>query len=181
MIKLLSGTASKNKNIIKLSATDKINATFSYTTSGNKVYLDIPEDVSMAKYSFSKKSLKNLSTCHIDLQRLYNEVIKEFDCTILCGHRNETEQNKAVAEGNSTKKWPESNHNTKPSTAVDAIPYPIDFKDREEIIHFAGYVFGIAQTLGIKIRWGGSWKGFGKLNKDYYKDPFDDLVHWELV
>lgn len=52
---------------------------------------------------YSERSKKRLETCHEDLQKLFNEVIKHFDCTILCGHRGQEEQDKAFAEGMSFK------------------------------------------------------------------------------
>ena len=51
--------------------------------------------------SFGKQSQANLATCHPDLQTLFREVIKYFDCTIIEGFRNEADQNKAFAAGNS--------------------------------------------------------------------------------
>lgn len=39
----------------------------------------------MPKYS--KNSLSKLDTCHCELQELFHQVIKEFDCTILEGSR----------------------------------------------------------------------------------------------
>ena len=75
----------------------------------------------MPKYSTISKS--RLVTCHQDLQTLFNEVIKYYDCTIVYGHRGEIAQNQAYAEGKSQLKWPNSKHNKWPSLAVDAAPY----------------------------------------------------------
>ena len=49
---------------------------------------------------FSKSSLEKLATCHIDLQTLFNEVIKTFDCIVTEGYRNQEDQEKAFASGN---------------------------------------------------------------------------------
>ena len=43
---------------------------------------------------FGRRSRKNLETCHEDLQELFNQVIKYFDCTVIQGHRGKEEQNK---------------------------------------------------------------------------------------
>lgn len=132
---------------------------------------------------FSNASKRELDTCHTDLQTLFNEVIKQRDCSVLQGFRNKEEQNKAYEEGKSQKKWPNGNHNKNPSTAVDVIPFPIDWNDREGITYFAGYVLGIAEGLiqtgkiTHKLRWGGDWNSDGQV-KD---NKFDDLVHFELV
>ena len=41
---------------------------------------------------FSQKSLNKLNQCHPDLQRLFLEVIKEHDCTIIEGYRTKEDQ-----------------------------------------------------------------------------------------
>lgn len=126
--------------------------------------------------SFSKTSYQKLSTCEIPLVTIFMEVIKHFDCTILTGHRNEEDQNKAFNDGKSQIKWPNGKHNSLPSKAVDVAPYPIDWGDRERMNYFAGFVKGIATSKGIEIRWGGDWD-----NDTEVKDnSFDDLVHFEL-
>ena len=43
---------------------------------------------------FSQDSFSKLSTCHPDLQVLFYEVIKYYDCTILEGYRNQVDQDK---------------------------------------------------------------------------------------
>lgn len=109
---------------------------------------------------FSERSLAKLGTCHRDLQDLFNEVIKHVDCTILCGHRGEAAQEKAVLKGYSKAHFPNSKHNTFPSIAADVVPYPIDWSDKERFYYFAGVVQGIASQRNINIKWGGSFKSF---------------------
>ena len=125
---------------------------------------------------FGRSSKQRLETCHEDLQEIFNEVIKYFDCSVLCGHRGEEDQNKAVASGNSKVAWPNGRHNANPSNAVDVAPYPIDWEDRERMTYFAGMVMGIAKVRGIPLRWGGDWNSDTNL-KD---NNFDDLPHFEL-
>ena len=119
-------------------------------------------------YKFGKTSAARLATCHPDLQRLFNEVIKEIDCTILCGHRTEAEQFKAFKEGNSKLLWPNSKHNSNPSMAVDVGPWPLDWNDVKAFEKLAEVVKRKANELNIQIRWGGDWK------------RFVDRPHWEL-
>lgn len=126
---------------------------------------------------FSARSKERLSSCHPDLQTLFEEVIKDFDCTILVGHRGEKEQNTAVNEGKSTKFWPNSMHNSTPSLAVDVAPFPLAWKDIQKFYYFAGFVMGKAHNLGLKIRWGGDWD----CDKDLHDQHLNDLVHFELV
>ena len=125
---------------------------------------------------FGKKSKKNLATCDEDLIALFKEVVKYFDCTVLEGYRGEKLQNKYFDEGKSKLRYPDGNHNNNPSTAVDVVPYPIDWDDRERMTYFAGFVKGVAYQMGIPIRWGGDWN-----NNNQLKDnSFDDLPHFEL-
>ena len=126
---------------------------------------------------FSNKSKANLETCEPELQDIFNTVIEWFDCTILEGHRGEERQNQLCDEGKSQVRYPNSKHNSTPSRAVDVIPYPIDWEDRERMTFFAGWVMAIAKMQGTALRWGGDW------DKDtQVKDnSFDDLVHFELA
>jgi peptidoglycan L-alanyl-D-glutamate endopeptidase CwlK len=133
---------------------------------------------------FSRRSIIALSSCHPDLQVLLNYAIKTFDFTVTEGFRNEADQNKAYASGNSKVRWPNGKHNTKPSLAVDIYPYPINFDDEKLQLWFGGYILGLAQILKdegkIKhsIRWGGSWNGLGKLNSG---NMLNDLGHFEVI
>jgi peptidoglycan L-alanyl-D-glutamate endopeptidase CwlK len=135
----------------------------------------------MPKYS--KTSEANLKSCHSDLQVIFNEVIKHFDHSILCGHRGENEQNEAFRSGNSKLTYPNSKHNKVPSLAVDALPFPINWKDTNQMILFAGYVQGVAMMLHAKglisheLRWGGDWNRNHKTSDERFKD----YPHFELI
>lgn len=124
-----------------------------------------------------------LATCHPDLQTLFNEVIKSFDCTVLEGHRDEAAQDRAVKDGKSQLAYPFGKHNATPSNAVDVSPYPIEWQNLNRFYWFAGYVMGIAQKLlddgkmSHAIRYGGDWNS----NKEITDNHFNDLVHFELV
>ena len=125
---------------------------------------------------FGKTSLQRLHTCHPLLQELFMVAIGHYDCTILCGHRGEEEQNQAVKEGKSKTLWPNSKHNNLPSRAVDAAPWPVRWWDTKKFYHFAGFVLGMASQMGIDLRWGGDWDS----DKDLNDQDFNDLVHFEL-
>jgi peptidoglycan L-alanyl-D-glutamate endopeptidase CwlK len=127
--------------------------------------------------SYSKTSLKRLSTCDERLQILFHEVIKYYDCSILCGHRGQEEQDEAYRKGYSKLKFPRSKHNALPSKAVDVAPYPIDWNDHTRFYHFAGFVKGIAAKLGLKIRCGCDWDG----DNNFKDQTFHDLPHFELL
>jgi len=127
--------------------------------------------------SFGGQSRMRLNTCHPDLIRLFEEVVKHYDCTILCGHRGEEEQTKAFKEGRSKVEFPLSKHNAYPSLAVDAAPYPVDWDDLQRFYHIVGYVRGVAQGMGIKIRSGADWDGDFEIRDQ----NFNDIVHFELL
>jgi len=137
---------------------------------------------------FSKKSLKKLNTCEDDLQVLMNEVIKHYDCTILCGHRSIKEQQLLYKYGKSHLDGVHklSKHNYTPSRAVDVVPYPINWDDVKRFEYFGGYVLGIADILykdgkmSHRVRWGGNWRG-NINNRDIQRSGFRDYVHFELV
>lgn len=116
---------------------------------------------------FGKSSKEKLATCHPDLQRLFNEVIKVYDCTVIEGHRTMERQLELVAAGKSRTK--NSKHLTNPSKACDVVPNPVDWEDLHRFRELAAVVIRIAHELGIKVKWGGTFRGF-----------FDG-PHWEIV
>lgn len=133
---------------------------------------------------FSQSSFSKLSTCHQDLQVLFYEVIKCFDCTILEGYRNQVDQEKDYVDGKTKLHFPDGKHNHQPSMAVDVTPYPVNFDDNKLSIWFGGYVLGIAQRLkdegkmSHSVRWGGAWDGLGKLDRT---GELNDADHFELI
>lgn len=135
----------------------------------------------MAK--FGKSSLTRLETCHEDLQLLFLQVVNTFDCSIICGHRGQDEQDEAFKKNLSKLRYPNSKHNSMPSMAIDVIPYPVNWKDLKRMHYFAGYVKAIAeqlkkdQLMSHDIRWGGDWDSDTQVNDQ----TFIDLPHFELV
>jgi len=126
---------------------------------------------------FSRKSKSKLESCHKDLQRLFEEVVKHFYCTVIDVHIGKERQNNAYDEGKSKLRFPNGKHNQSPSIAVDIIPYPVDWSDRDRHHLFAGFVLGMATQMDLEVRWGGDWDRDTK-TKD---NKFDDLVHFELA
>jgi len=128
-------------------------------------------------FKFSERSTRRLNSCHPDLVRLFNEVIKNYDCTILEGHRSDERQEELYHEGKSKLRAGQSKHNKNPSLAVDVAPYPIRWNEPERFYHFAGFVLATAIELDINIRFGGDWDG----DNDFNDQTFFDLPHFELV
>lgn len=132
---------------------------------------------------FSAASLSRLNTCHPKLVHLFTEIIKEHDCIIICGARSDFDQQKAFKDKKSKldgiiKKSKHQVDKKNPfSRAVDVAPCPLDWNNKQRFFNFAGKVLAKADTLGIKIRWGGDWDG----DKDYTNNKFNDLPHFELL
>lgn len=143
---------------------------------------------------FGRRSRRNLNTAEYDLQRLFDEVVKYFDCTVIYGHRLPEEQFELFKQGRELRhgKWVVterhkvvtncdgfkklSEHNALPSKAVDVLPYPIDFTDTKRMYMFVGFVRGKADTMGIDIRCGADWDGDTQVRDQ----NFHDLPHFEL-
>ncbi|MCX4025068.1 M15 family peptidase [Endozoicomonas sp. SM1973] len=132
---------------------------------------------------FSPTSLERLATCHEDLQVLFSEIIKDCDCSILIGHRNQQDQDVAYVAGKSTLLFPHSKHNRLPAFAVDVAPYPIKWEEYNQFYYLGGLVVGTAIKLfkegrmKHRLRWGGDWNR----NHQVSDQTFNDLVHFELV
>lgn len=139
---------------------------------------------------FGKRSQDNLDTCHPDFQRLFAEVVRWFDCSVLYGFRDEKLQNKLFNKvPKVTKvKWPDSTHNTVPSNGIDVVPYPIRWPDKRNrpetfakdlgsFYMFDGYVLATAKQMGIEIISGSDWDR----DFDLLDQSFDDLAHFQRV
>lgn len=136
--------------------------------------------------AFSAKSRAALATCDSRLQRVLNEVVKHFDCTVLEGHRSVARQQALYAQGRTTPGpvvtqidgvRTKGTHNYLPSRAVDVVPYPIDWADTQRMHYFAGFVVGTAASMGVTLRWGGDWDR----DTQTADERFRDLPHFEVV
>lgn len=131
---------------------------------------------------FGRSSRKRLNECHPELQRLFEVVVREYDCTILVGYRGKEEQNKAYEGRKSQLRFPQSKHNKEPSDAVDVAPWfaekpHIRWGDTEKFYEFMGFVRGIAYMLDINIRCGGNWD----MDDELHDQKLMDLVHFERM
>ena len=133
--------------------------------------------IEVPNYSFSERSQFNLATCAVPLQTLFWEVIKHWDCGVICGHRDEKAQNEAFIKGATKLHFPDSKHNTYLSRAVDVFPCPLDWDDIPRWRDFGFFVMGVAAAKNINIRWGADW------NKNYSTEDerFKDFPHFELI
>jgi peptidoglycan L-alanyl-D-glutamate endopeptidase CwlK len=135
-------------------------------------------------YYFGSTSLKRLATCHQDIQDVLKEAITKtpIDFTVVCGNRDKASQDEAFNNGKSSVRWPHSKHNPFPSLAVDIAPWwpgdGIVWHRRNEFIWLAGFVCGVAEMRGVKMRWGGNWDQDQEIITD---QDLIDLPHLELV
>ena len=134
-------------------------------------------------YHFSRLSLERLGTCHVELQRLMHAVMNEqrMDFSILCGYRDEVDQNKAVKQGHSKLCWPHGRHNHNPSLAVDIAAYPIDDFNQDNTHRtkiLAAIVQQKAKQLEIPVFWGGHWTHLDDIYHFQLPESYAKPVHW---
>jgi len=126
--------------------------------------------------TLGKRSLDSLKGVHPKLVKVMTEAIKDtpIDFTITDGGRTTAQQQALYAKGRTAAGSivtkvdgvkQKSNHQAKADGfyhAVDLYPYvngKIDFNDTKSLEVIAKHIKSIAKTLGIKIGWGGDWKG----------------------
>lgn len=100
-----------------------------------------------------------------------NALIDEMDVTILCGYRNQDEQEAAFKAGTSKAHFGQSPHNFSPSLAVDVAPYPIDWDNLSAFNDMGNKILELAKELGIEVELGRDFQF-----KDY---PHCQLANWE--
>lgn len=137
--------------------------------------------------AFSKKSRAMLEQVHPDLQLIMEEAIKIIDFSITEGARTKEKQLEYFKAGKSktlnSKHLPKycAQYGRNYSMAIDIVPYPVNYNDRERFCLLAGIVLGIAKILldqgkiKHRIRWGGDWNR-NCITKD---ESFSDLPHFE--
>lgn len=137
--------------------------------------------------ALSEFSLGNLSTCRIEIVETFTVVAKEFDIRVLEGRRSWKRQGELLMAEKTKLEPGESAHNPPKlpdgtedmewlSRAVDAVPYPIDWKDAKRFIYMAGLVIGVGRSLGHNFIWGGNWDDDQIIIDD---QNFDDLPHFQ--
>ncbi len=125
----------------------------------------------------NSRSRRKLESCHTNLQLILQKVDEIFPIAIIWGYRGQAIQTIAFEEGNSTKPWPRSKHNEKPSIAVDIAPLPVIWEKTDRFKVLGGVVIGVAYMMGIPIIWGGDWDG----DLDLTDQTLMDYGHVELI
>ena len=123
--------------------------------------------------TYGKTSQQRLITCHDDLQKIFMEVIKYIDISIIEGIRTTETQQKYFNEGHSqidgvTKKSYHQDNGSGLSRAVDVCPYVngLVWDNDKYWRNLAKIVFRETQLLISQgeithyIEWGGNWRNF---------------------
>lgn len=143
-------------------------------------------------YKFGERSLDNLRTAHLDIQRVMIEALETsmVDFGISEGHRSLERQKKLFDEGKSridgiSKK---GKHNYSPSLAVDIYAYVEGRKDlafdKVHLAYLGGHIMSVANrmyidcVIDLELRWGGNWDGDGTL---LFDQKLWDMPHFELL
>lgn len=136
-----------------------------------------------ARYFFGPASETHLKGCDPKLIHLARLVVRYRDCAVIEGFRGEEKQNAAFNAGLSHRRWPDSEHNERPSRAIHIVPYNanrdpyVDWKNEDEFRVFGGFVLCMAITNDIDIIWGGDWDSDGNPRNQ----TLHDLAHYELI
>ena len=131
--------------------------------------------------TFGPRSRAQLDTVHPLLQRLFAEVIRYRDCVVLEGYRSPERQEELFAKG-LTQKRTLGKHNRKPAEAVDAMPWfatepHVRWNDTRATYAFGGFVLGVAEKLGVRVRWGADWDA----DQEYDDHTLVDAPHFEII
>ena len=145
-------------------------------------------------YTFGEKSLKQLETCHPDIQLILRELIKYYDFSVLEGLRTRERQQLLFSQGRSKldgiNKLSKHQSEDGVSRACDIMPWKRSTnafsgheKDDRRFYMMQGMVKAISLRLleegkiSHRVRFGLDWDG-----DDTYRDQtFDDLPHFELI
>lgn len=130
---------------------------------------------------FGGRSKAALATCHVDMRRVSEDIIKWYDHSIIWGHRDEETQNEMYNRVPRVTKarWPDSKHNELPSLAIDFAPWPLLYEAPEEdFCVIAGAYMFRGYELGIEVGWGGDWN-LNRTTSD--EDTLKDWGHLWLV
>lgn len=156
---------------------------------------------------FGNSSTRELSTCNPLLRMLFNEVIREYDCSILEGVRTLDTQKMYFETGRSktmnSKHLPDSDVRWW-SDAVDVVPYPISWGETERSAILEAFVrrddaaikknldeykavmarfyhfAGYVKGVANQMNIGIRWGGDWDSDQDFSDQEFHDLPHFQL-
>ena len=134
------------------------------------------------KYTLSNTSLARLRG--VD-SRLVNVVKRAIEITtqdfmVLEGLRSQERQDELYAQGRTKPgpivTWVKVGTHTS-GTAVDLVPYPVDWNDLSKFDAISKAMFQAAKEQGVRIRWGADWNQNGTARERGESDS----PHFELA
>ena len=117
-------------------------------------------------YILSQKSLDRLAVVDPRLVAVVKRAIQitTQDFMVLEGYRSQERQDELYAQGRTKPgpvvTWVKVGTHTS-GTAVDLVPYPVDWNDLSKFDAISKAMFDAAKELGVKIRWGANWNQNG--------------------
>lgn len=128
----------------------------------------------MSKFKLSQKSEQMMLGVHPDLVRVVHRAIEltTVDFKVVEGVRSIARQKELVAK--KVSKTMNSRHLS--GHAVDLVPLPVDWSNKQAFSIVADAMFQAAKQIGVKIRWGGDWNE----NDRSDDERFYDGPHFEL-
>lgn len=129
----------------------------------------------MSNYKLSETSEKLLVGVHPDLVKVVRLAIQltAADFKVIEGVRTQARQKELFAK--KATKTMNSRHLT--GHAVDLVPLPVNWNNKQAFETVSKAMFQAANKLGIKIRWGGDWNQNGRSDDE----RFYDGPHFELL
>ena len=86
-------------------------------------------------YKYGDRSESSISTCTDFIQRVFRKTLELFDHSALEGHRGKIKQDHYYDTHKSKLKYPNGKHNSIPSMALDAVPYPVYWVSKRDILN----------------------------------------------
>lgn len=110
-----------------------------------------------------------LATCHPDLIKVVMKVIETRPVVVTSGYRSSAKQQSLENDSSSYAQGAGngSRHRKSPSWAVDMVPCnDLHASSRAVMQNFAQYVIQVANSLGVKLRWGGNFSTYDPVHFD---------------
>ncbi|MBS6009596.1 MAG: M15 family metallopeptidase [Haemophilus parahaemolyticus] len=129
----------------------------------------------MSNFKLSTASEEKLAGVHPDLVKVVRRALtlSPVDFKVIEGVRTLARQKELFAK--KATKTMNSRHLT--GHAVDLVPLPLDWNNRQAFESVAKAMQQAAKQLGIAIRWGGDWN----MNGSSTDEKFYDGPHFELL
>lgn len=115
-----------------------------------------------------------LPLAEIRLRTLVRYVGVVADVQITDTFRSMEAQQIAFDTGKSHARPGQSPHNFNPSLAVDMVPHPIDWNNRDAFVALATLTKKLARQNGISITWGGDFQHLVDM-------PHYELLNWQQI